>query len=108
MSENKGSTEFLYVSKYLMHLVLNINLSYPKFLVNPKSKVKTKTTVYILNSNHVYIRLSQKLKSYDKNYFRYTITPHMIKLIRLKTHDPYTLENRDMLTLSNMDGEKIL
>lgn len=105
---NKGSAEFLYVPKYLMHLVLNINLSSPKLLINPKYKIKTKTKVYIMNNNHVYIRLSQKFKSYNKNYFRYTINPHMIKLIRLKTHDPYTLENRDMLTLSNMDGEKIL
>ena len=31
-----------------------------------------------------------------------------IKLIRLKTHDPFILENRDMLTLSSMDGEKFL
>lgn len=105
---NKGSAGFFYIPKYLMHLVLNINPSSPKFLVNPKSKIKTKIKVYILNNNHLYMRLSQKLKSYDKNYLKYTITPHMIKLIRLKTHDPYTLENRDMLTLSNMDGEKIL
>lgn len=105
---NKGSVGFFYIPKYLMHLVLNINPSSPKLLVNPKSKIKTKTKVYILNNNHVYMRLSQKLKSHDKNYFKYTINPHMIKLTRLKTHDPYTLENRDMLTLSNMDGEKIL
>lgn len=104
---NKGNAEFFYIPKYLMHLVLDINSS-PKLLINPKSKIKTKIKVYILNNNHLYMRLSQKLKSYDKNYFKYTITPHMIKLTRLKTHDPYTLENRDMLTLSNMDGEKIL
>ena len=105
---NKGSAKFFYIPKYLMHLVLDINSSSPKLLINPKSKIKTKTKVYILNNNHVYMRLSQKLKSHDKNYFKYTITPHMIKLTRLKTHDPYTLENRDMLTLSNMDEEKIL
>lgn len=105
---NKGSAGFFYIPKYLMHLVLDINSSSPKLLVSSKSKVKTKTKVYILNNNHVYMQLSQKLKSYDKNYFKYTIIPHMIKLIRLKTHDPYTLENRDMLTLSNMDEEKIL
>ncbi len=105
---NKGSAGFFYVPKYLMHLVLDINPSYLNLLINLKSKVKTKTKVYILNNNHVYMRLSQKFKSYDKNYFKYTITPHMIKLTRLKTHDPYTLENRDMLTLSNMDGEHFL
>ena len=107
---NKGNAEFFCKPKYLLHLNLSIHSPSPKLLINPKSKVKikAKTNFYIINDNKVYIRLNQRLKMNDKNHSKVTINPHLIKLIRLKTHDPFILENRDMLTLSNMDGEKFL
>ena len=105
---NKGNVEFFCKPKYLLHLKLNIHSLSPKLLINPKSKVKTKAKFHVTNDNKVYIRLNQRLKMNNKSSFKVTINPHLIKLIRLKTHDPFILENRDMLTLSNMDGEKFL
>lgn len=105
---NKGNAEFFCKPKYLLHLNLSIHSPSPKLLINPKFKIKAKTNFYIINDNKVYIRLNQRLKMNDKNYSKVTINPHLIKLIRLKTHDPFILENRDMLTLSSMDGEKFL
>lgn len=105
---NKGNAEFFCKPKYLLHLNLSIHSPFPKLLINPKFKIKAKTNFYIINDNKVYIRLNQRLKMNDKNHSKVTINPHLIKLIRLKTHDPFILENRDMLTLSSMDGEKFL
>ena len=105
---NKGDAEFFCKPKYLLHLNLSIHSPSPKLLINPKSKVKTKAKIHVTNNNKVNIRLNQRIKMNDKNHSKVTINPHLIKLIRLKTHDPFILENRDMMTLSNMDGEKIL
>ena len=105
---NKGDAEFFCKPKYLLHLNLSIHSPSPKLLINPKSKVKTKAKIHVTNDNKVNIHSNQRLKMNDKNHSKVTINPHLIKLIRLKTHDPFILENRDMLTLSNMDGEKFL
>lgn len=105
---NKGNAEFFCKPKYLLHLNLSIHSPSPKLLINPKFKIKAKTNFYIINDNKVNIRLNQRIKMNDKNHSKVTINPHLIKLIRLKTHDPFILENRDMLTLSSMDGEKFL
>ncbi len=105
---NKGDAEFFCKPKYLLHLNLSIHSPSPKLLINPKSKVKIKAKIHVTNDNKVNIRLNQRIKMNDKNHSKVTINPHLIKLIRLKTHDPFILENRDMMTLSNMDGEKIL
>ena len=105
---DKGNTELFCKSKYLMHLIFSITSPPPKLSINPKSKVKTKANLYLFNILKTNIKLNLRLKIQDKNYSKSTINLHMIKLIRLKTHDPYTIENRDMLKLSNMDGEKIL
>ena len=105
---DKGNTEFFCKSKYLMHLIFSITSPPPKLSINSKSKVKTKANLYLFNILKTNIKLNLRLKIQDKNYSKSTINLHMIKLILLKTHDPYTIENRDMLKLSNMDGEKIL
>lgn len=105
---NEGKPEFLFKPKYLMRLIPKINIYPPKLLTNPKFRMKSRAKFYIFNLSKNYIHLNLRLKMNDKNYSKSTVNLHMIKLTRLKTHDPYTLENRDTLRLSAMDGEKIL
>ena len=105
---NEGKLQFLCNRKYFMRLIPKINIYPPKFLINPKFRIKSRAKFYIFNLSKNYIHLNLRLKMNDKNYSKSTVNLHMIKLTRLKTHDPYTLESRDTLSLSAMDGEKIL
>lgn len=41
----------------------------------------------------------------DKTCFKSSATAHLIKMTKLKTHDPSILRNRDVMKLSDMDGE---
>lgn len=108
LSINSGKPDFFYISKYIIHLTPQFYVSPAEFLTKPKFRIKFKTKFYILNTSKIHARSKLRLKMHDKNYSKSTVNLHMIKLTKLQTHDPYTLENRDTLTLADMDGEKIL
>lgn len=108
LSINLGKTEIFCIPTYFMHLTSIFDTNSPKLLINPRFKMKSNAKFYTLNVPRIHIRLNVRLKIHDKSYYKSTANLHMITLIRLKTHDPYLLENRDILTLSDMDGEKFL
>ncbi len=105
---SQGNADLIYNPRYLLRLKSGIEISSPELLINPKFKLKSKVKVYISNVSKSYIKLNLRMKMNDKNYSKSTANLHLIKFTRLKTHDPYSLENRDSLSLANMDGKKFL
>lgn len=105
---NRGNADLIYKPKYLLRLKSDIEIPSPELLINPRFKLKSELKFYTCNVLKAYIKLNLRLKMNDKNYSKSTANLHLIKFTRLKTHDPYSLENRDSLSLSNMDGEKFL
>ncbi len=83
---NQGNADLIYNPRYLLRLKSDIEIPSPELLINPRFKLKSELKFYTCNVLKAYIKLN----------------------LRLKTHDPYSLENRDSLSLSNMDGEKFL
>lgn len=105
---NMGEINNLYRQKYKLRLDTNIDIKPAQIKINIKSLVKLRPQISIINSLKTNLKSQLKLSIKHRDYSKSTVNIHMIKLLRLKTHDPYALENRDLLTLSNMDGEKIL
>lgn len=105
---SQGNADLIYNPRYLLRLKSDIEIPSPELLINPRFKLKSELKFYTCNVLKAYIKLNLRLKMNDKNYSKSTANLHLIKFTRLKTHDPYSLENRDSLSLSNMDGEKFL
>ena len=57
----------------------------------------------LLNSYKVIARANKRAMFIHKDYPKLKLTPRGIILAKLKSHDPYTLQNRDSKTLQNMD-----
>lgn len=105
---NQGKTQNFYNIMSRLKLAAIIDLKSTKIKIYTRFSKKSKANLNEFNHSKVYIRLNLRLKTNHRDYSKNTVNLHTVKLIRLKTHDPYALENRDMLTLGNMDEEKIL
>lgn len=108
LSTNQGGTHLFCSPKYCIHTSARFNSSQIKFQIIPKFKLKLQTKFHDLNNSKFIFRFTQRLTMHEKTYSKDSVKLHMIKTVKLKTHDLYTLENRDNLTLSEMDGEKFL
>jgi len=97
-----------YILKCKLRLASTLGLGHLCFKINPKCELKRSINFNILDAYKLQLKLSLRLNAKDLNYYRSKVNIHMMKLVRLKTHDPYTLENRDMLSLKSMDGEKFI
>ena len=73
-----------------------------------KSNLKSKITLKDYQKSRFKLRLGVRIQMMDKTCFKGNATAHLIKMTRLKTHDPFILRNRDAMRLSDMDGEIII
>lgn len=94
------------VPKLKLRLAPTIDLGKVYLQINLKFRLKRSINFNISSASKLQLKLSLRLNAKDVNYHSSKVNIHMMKLIRLKTHDPYTLENRDILLLESMDGEK--
>ena len=51
---------------------------------------------------------AMRVQMRDKTYVRSVAQAHLIRMTKLKTHDPFILINRDAMRLDDMDGEIII
>lgn len=73
-----------------------------------KSNLKSKTAFKDYQKSRFKLRCGMRVQMRDKTCFKGNATAHLIKMTKLKTHDPFILRNRDAMRLSAMDGEIII
>ena len=73
-----------------------------------KSNLKSRVRFKDYQKSKFKLRCAIRVQMRDKTCFKGNATAHLIKMTRLKTHDPFILRNRDAMRLSDMDGEIII
>ncbi|MBQ6144036.1 MAG: hypothetical protein IJI84_06150 [Clostridia bacterium] len=99
ISENLRSSLHLKPRMLEMPTVLNVVI---------KSNLKSKITLKDYQKSRFKLRLGVCVQMRDKTCFKSSATAHLIRMTKLKTHDPFILRNRDAMRLSDMDGEIII
>ena len=70
-----------------------------------KSNLKSKSAFKDYQKSKFKTRCAIRVQMQDKTCFKGNATAHLIKMTKLKTHDPFILRNRDIMKLGDMDGE---
>ena len=96
ISENLRSSLHLTSRILGMPTVLNATI---------KSNLKSKTALKDYQKSKFKIYSKMRIQMRDKTYSKSITQAHLIKMTKLKTHDPFILRNRDVMKLSDMDGE---
>ena len=96
ISENLNSSLHLKSRISVMPTVLNAVI---------KSNLKSRARFKDYQKSRFKLRLGVRVQMRDKTCFKSSATAHLIKMTKLKTHDPFILRNRDVMKLSDMDGE---
>ena len=99
ISENLNSSLHLKSRISVMPTVLNAVI---------KSNLKSRARFKDYQKSRFKLRLGMRAQMRDKTCFKSSATAHLIKMTKLKTHDPFILRNRDVMKLSDMDGEIII
>ena len=99
ISENLNSSLHLKSRISVMPIVLDLVI---------KLKLKSSISLKDDQKSRFKLRLGVRVQMKDKTCFKSSATAHLIKMTKLKTHDPFILRNRDVMKLSDMDGEIII
>ncbi len=73
-----------------------------------KSNLKSRVRFKDYQKSKFKLRCAIRVQMRDKTCFKGNATAHLIKMTKLKTHDPFILRNRDIMKLGDMDGEIII
>ncbi len=73
-----------------------------------KSNLKSSVRFKYYQKSKFKARCGIRVQMRDKTCFKSSATVHLIRMTKLKTHDPFILRNRDAMRLSDMDGEIII
>ena len=73
-----------------------------------KSNLKSRVRFKDYQKSRFKLRLGVRVQMRDKTCFKSSATAHLIKMTKLKTHDPFILRNRDIMKLGDMDGKIII
>lgn len=73
-----------------------------------KSNLKSRVRFKDYQKSKFKLRCAIRVQMRDKTCFKGNATAHLIKMAKLKTHDPFILRNRDIMKLGDMDGEIII
>ena len=73
-----------------------------------KSNLKSRARFKDYQKSRFKLRLGVRVQMRDKTCFKSSATAHLIKMTKLKIHDPFILRSRDVMKLSDMDGEIII
>ena len=96
--------------------ILRSNLHFkPQILQMPtvlnaaiKSNLKSKTVFKDYQKSKAKVCYAMRVQMRDKTCFKSSATAHLIRMTKLKIHDPFILRNLDAMRLDNMDGEIII
>lgn len=96
--------------------ILRSNLHFkPQILQMPtvlnaaiKSNLKSKTAFKDYQKSKAKVCYAIRVQMRDKTCFKSSATAHLIRMTKLKIHDPFILRNRDAMRLDDMDGEIII
>lgn len=96
--------------------ILRSNLHFkPQILQMPtvlnaaiKSNLKSRVRFKDYQKSKFKLRCAIRVQMRDKTCFKGNATAHLIKMTKLKTHDPFILRNRDIMKFGDMDGEIII
>ena len=70
-----------------------------------KSNLKSKITLKDYQKSKFKLHSKMCIQMRDTTYSKSISQAHLIKMTKLKTHDQFILRNRDVMKLSDMDGE---
>jgi len=73
-----------------------------------KSKLKSRISLDDYQKSKFKLHCKMRIQMRDKTYSKSISQAHLIKMTKLKTHDPFILRNRDVMKLGDMDGEIII
>lgn len=99
ISENLRSSLHLKPRILEMPTVLNATI---------KSNLKSDVRFKDYQKSKFKARCAIRVQMQDKTCFKGNATAHLIRMTKLKTHDPFILRSRDAMRLSDMDGEIII
>ena len=99
ISENLRSSLHLKSQILEMPTVLNATI---------KSNLKSKAAFKDYQKSKAKVCYAMRVQMRDKTCFKRSATAHLIRMTKLKTHDPFILRNRDAMRLDDMDGEIII
>ncbi len=96
ISENLRSSLHLKSQILEMPTILNVDI---------KSKLKSRISLDDYQKSKFKSHCKMRIQMRDKTYSKSISQAHLIKMTKLKTHDPFILRNRDVMKLGDMDGE---
>ena len=73
-----------------------------------KSNLKSRISLDDYQKSKFKLHSKMCIQMRDKTYSKSVSQAHLIKMTKLKTHDPFILRNRDIMKLSDMDGKIII
>ena len=73
-----------------------------------KSNLKSRISLDDYQKSKFKLHIKMRVQMRDKTYSKSVSQAHLIKMTKLKTHDPFILRNRDIMKLGDMDGEIII
>ena len=73
-----------------------------------KSNLKSRISFDDYQNSKFKLHSKMRVQMVDKTYSKRVSQAHLIKMTKLKTHDPFILRNRGVMKLSDMDGEIII
>ena len=107
---NMGSQTINISENLNSSLHLKSRISETPIVLDLVIKLKLKSSISLKDDQKSKFKLYSKMRVQmkDKTCFKSSATAHLIKMTKLKTHDPFILRNRDVMKLSDMDGEIII
>lgn len=73
-----------------------------------KSNLKSRVRFKDYQKSKAKVCYAMRVQMRDKTCFKSSATAHLIRMTKLKIHDPFILRNRDAMRLDDMDGEIII
>ena len=104
-SQTINISENLRLSLHLKPRILEMSTVLNAFI---KSNLKSRVRFKDYQKSKFKLRCAIRVQMRDKTCFKGNATAHLIKMTKLKTHDPFILRNRDIMKLGDMDGEIII
>ena len=107
---NMGSQTINISENLNSSLHLKSRISETPIVLDLVIKLKLKSSISLKDDQKSKFKLYSKMRVQmkDKTCFKSSATAHLIKMTKLKTHDPFILRNRDVMKLSDIDGKIII
>ena len=107
---NMGNQTLNISQKLKSNLHFKLRISETPIVLGLVIKLKLKSSISLKDDQKSKFKLYSKMRVQmkDKTCFKDNSEAHLIKMTKLKIHDPFILRSRDVMKLSDIDGKIII